>query len=94
MFATFKMVFVYLTLGGVAGVIGIPYSMVVGNVKRLYRVVMGILRAGSRAAGIRVEVSGLEHVPAGVSCIFCPTMFRIWTPRLFFRRFRDRVRCC
>jgi 1-acyl-sn-glycerol-3-phosphate acyltransferase len=70
MFATFKMVFVYLTLGGLAGVIGIPYSLVVGNVKRLYRVVMWILRTGLRAGGIRVEVSGLEHVPAGQSCIF------------------------
>jgi 1-acyl-sn-glycerol-3-phosphate acyltransferase len=70
MFSTIKMVFVFVTLGGMAGVIGIPYSMVVGNVERLYRVVMGILRAGTRAAGIRVEVSGLEHVPAGVSCIF------------------------
>jgi 1-acyl-sn-glycerol-3-phosphate acyltransferase len=70
MFSTIKMVFVYLTLGGVAGVIGIPYSLVVGNVRRLYRVVMGILRAGTRAAGIRVEVAGLEHVPVGVSCIF------------------------
>src|ERR1035441_3706251 len=70
MFATFKMVFVDLTLGGLAGVIGIPYSLAVGNVDRLYRVVMGILSAGVRAAGIRVEVTGLEHVPAGVSCIF------------------------
>jgi 1-acyl-sn-glycerol-3-phosphate acyltransferase len=43
---------------------------VVGNVRLLYRVIMGILSAGVRAAGIRVEVSGLEHVPAGVSCIF------------------------
>ena len=31
---------------------------------------MGILRSGIRAAGIRVEVAGLERVPAGVSCIF------------------------
>src|ERR1039457_702321 len=70
MFATFKMVFVYLTLGGLAGLIGIPYTLVVGDVSRLYRVVMGILRAGVRAAGIRVEVTGQEHVPTGVSCIF------------------------
>src|ERR1700722_8245545 len=70
MFATFRMVFVYLTLGGPAGVIGIPYSMVVGNVKWLYRVVMGILRAGVRAAGITVDVTGQENVPAGVACIY------------------------
>ncbi len=71
MFATFKMVMVYLTLGGLAGVIGIPYSLVVGNVRLLYRVVVrGIVPLGLRAAGVRVDVSGLERVPAGASCIF------------------------
>src|ERR1019366_7284619 len=71
MFSTFKMVFVYLTLGGLAGVIGIPYSLIVGNVKLLYRVVVyGIVRMGVRAAGIQVEVTGLENVPAETSCIF------------------------
>jgi 1-acyl-sn-glycerol-3-phosphate acyltransferase len=71
MFSTIKMVFVYLTLGGLAGVIGIPYSLIVGNVKLLYRVVVyGIVRLGVRAAGIEVEVTGLERVPAGTSCIF------------------------
>jgi 1-acyl-sn-glycerol-3-phosphate acyltransferase len=70
MFSTIKMVLVFVTLGAVTGVVGIPYSMVVGNVRLLYRVIMGILAAGIRAAGIRVEVTGQEHVPAGVSCIF------------------------
>ena len=71
MFATFKMVLVYVTLGTLAGVIGIPYSVVVGNVELLYRVVVRkIVPWGLRAAGIRVEVTGREHVLAGVSCIF------------------------
>src|ERR1035441_7961132 len=71
MFATFKMVFVYVTLGTLAGVIGIPYSVVVGNVRLLYRVVVRkIVPWGVRAAGIRVEVRGQENVPAGGSCIF------------------------
>ena len=71
MFATFKMVFVYVTLGTLAGVIGIPYSVVVGNVELLYRVVVRkIVPWGVRAAGIRVEVTGQENVPVGVSCIF------------------------
>jgi len=40
-------------------------------VRVLYRVVVkGIVRIGVRAAGIKVEVTGLENVPAGVSCIF------------------------
>ena len=65
------MVCVYVTLGTLAGVIGIPYSVVVGNVELLYRVVVRkIVPWGLRAAGIRVEVVGPEHVPAGVSCIF------------------------
>jgi len=70
MFATLKLLFVYLTLGVPAGVIGIPYSLLVGNVKRLYRIAMWIANAGVRAAGIRIEVTGLENVPAGRPCIF------------------------
>jgi 1-acyl-sn-glycerol-3-phosphate acyltransferase len=70
MFATFKMLFVYLTLGSVAGIIGIPYSLMVGNINLLYRVAMWITNAGVRAAGIKIEMSGLENVPAGRSCIF------------------------
>ena len=70
MFATIRMVFVFVTLGFLAGVFGIPYSLAAGNVRVLYRVVMGILRAGIGAAGIRVEVVGRELAPAGVSCIF------------------------
>lgn len=71
MFAALKLLFVYVTLGSVAGVLGIPYSLIVGNVRLLYRLVVhGIVPAGVRAAGIRVEVTGRELVPAGKSCIF------------------------
>jgi 1-acyl-sn-glycerol-3-phosphate acyltransferase len=70
MFATLKLVFVYLTLGPLAGLFGIPYSFLVGNVDRLYVVSMWIAHAGVRAAGIRTEIFGVENVPAGRSCIF------------------------
>jgi 1-acyl-sn-glycerol-3-phosphate acyltransferase len=70
MFATFKLLFVYTALGPVAGLIGIPYSFLVGDISRLYRVAMWIAHAGVRAAGIRTEVVGVENVPAGKSCIF------------------------
>ncbi len=70
MFSTVKLLFVYLTLGSLAGVIGIPYSIFKKNVNLLYRVSMWIANAGVRAAGIRVEITGLEHVPAGRSCIY------------------------
>ena len=70
MFATFKLVFVYLTLGSIAGIIGIPYTLLVGDIGLLYRVAMWITNAGVRAAGIRIEISGLGNIPAGRSCIF------------------------
>jgi 1-acyl-sn-glycerol-3-phosphate acyltransferase len=70
MFATFKLVFVYLTLGPIVGIIGIPYTLLVGNISLLYRVAMWITNAGVRAAGIKIEISGLENIPAGRSCIF------------------------
>jgi len=70
MFATFKLLAVYLTLGPVAGILGIPYTLMVGDISLLYRVAMWIIATGLRAGGIRVEVSGLEHVPVGRSCIF------------------------
>ena len=40
MFATCKLVFVYVVLGIPAGVIGIPYSLLAGNVNLLYRLVI------------------------------------------------------
>jgi 1-acyl-sn-glycerol-3-phosphate acyltransferase len=70
MFATLKMLFVFLVLGIPAGLIGIPYSFLIGDIGLLYRVAMWIANTGVRAAGIRVEVTGLENVPAGRPCIF------------------------
>jgi 1-acyl-sn-glycerol-3-phosphate acyltransferase len=70
MFSTFKLLFVYITLGSVAGVIGLPYSYLRNDIGLLYRVAMGIVRLGVWAAGIRVVVTGREHIPAGRSCIF------------------------
>jgi 1-acyl-sn-glycerol-3-phosphate acyltransferase len=70
MFATLKLFFVYLTLGPIAGLMGIPYTLLVGDISLLYRVAMWIAHAGVRAAGIRTEIRGVEHVPTGRSCIF------------------------
>lgn len=70
MFSTLKLLFVYLTLGPIAGLIGIPYSILVNDIGLLYKVSMWIAREGVLAAGISTEISGLEHVPPGRSCIF------------------------
>jgi 1-acyl-sn-glycerol-3-phosphate acyltransferase len=70
MFATFKLIFVYLTLGPIVGIIGIPYTLLVGDISLLYRTAMWVTNAGVRAAGIKIEMSGQENIPAGRSCIF------------------------
>jgi 1-acyl-sn-glycerol-3-phosphate acyltransferase len=70
MFSTLKLLFVYTALGPLTGIVGIPYTLLVGDISLLYRVGMWIANAGVRAAGIRIEVMGLENVPAGRPCIF------------------------
>ncbi|MEO6817356.1 MAG: lysophospholipid acyltransferase family protein [Edaphobacter sp.] len=70
MFATLKLLFVYTALGPLAGILGMPYSFLVQDISRLYAVAMWIANAGVRAAGIRVEVSGLENVPSDCPCIY------------------------
>jgi len=70
MFATFKLLFVYLTLGPIIGILGIPYTLLVGDISLLYRVAMWVTNAGVRAAGIKIEISGFENIPARRSCIF------------------------
>ena len=70
MFATFKIVLIYTALGLPAALVGIPYSFLIGDIGPLYRVAMKIIRAGLRAGGIRVKVTGLENVPVDRTCIF------------------------
>ena len=85
MFATCKLVFVYVALGIPAGVFGIPYSLLVGNTELLYRLVVhGIVRWGVSAAGIRVDVTGRERIPAGVACIILPNHVSNLDPPVLF----------
>src|SRR6516225_6950122 len=48
----------------------IPFAMVTGNATPLYNAAMAIVRTAFRLARIRVEVEGLDSVPAHTSCIF------------------------
>ena len=64
------MLFVYTALGPLAGIIGIPYTLLIGDINPLYRVAMWIANAGVRAAGIKTEITGIENVPVGRPCIF------------------------
>src|SRR5260370_7900822 len=59
-----------LILGTPAALVFIPWAMITGNATPLYDVSQKIVRLALRLARIRVEVSGLEHVPAHTACIF------------------------
>ena len=69
MFAAFRMLAVFVLLGAPAALIGIPWSALRGNFDLMYRWGMAIVRLGVRAAGVRVQVLGLENVPREPSII-------------------------
>jgi 1-acyl-sn-glycerol-3-phosphate acyltransferase len=69
MFSSVTMLVTYVVLGLPAGVVGIPWALLTGDIGPLYRWSMHIVRAGVKLARIRIEVEGREHIPA-VPCIF------------------------
>ncbi len=70
MFSALRMSFVFTVLAVPAALIGIPYSLLRGNINTMYAWAMSIMRLGIRAAGIRVRIEGVENIPSGESCIF------------------------
>ena len=70
MFASLRMVFVFVVLGAPAALIGIPWSALRRDFRTMYRWGMGVIRLGVRAGGVRVRVEGMENVPTDRSCIF------------------------
>jgi 1-acyl-sn-glycerol-3-phosphate acyltransferase len=59
-----------LALGIPSAIIFIPFAVISGNVLPLYRAVCFIVRAALRVGGIRVQLGGLEQIPAGRASIF------------------------
>ncbi|MDE1161519.1 MAG: lysophospholipid acyltransferase family protein [Acidobacteriaceae bacterium] len=70
MFRTLLMVMVFVALGVPAAIVGIPYSLLVGNTHVMYRWGTSIIRLGMKAAGIRVRILGAENVPQGRGVIY------------------------
>jgi 1-acyl-sn-glycerol-3-phosphate acyltransferase len=70
MFATFRLLFVYLVLGVPAALIGIPWSVLRKDFRTMYGWGMKITTLGVKAAGVRVRVEGTENVQPGVHYIF------------------------
>jgi 1-acyl-sn-glycerol-3-phosphate acyltransferase len=70
MFSALRMLFVFVSLGVPAALIGMSWTLLRGNFRLMYRFGMGIMRLGVRAGGIHVRIEGLENVPSGESCLF------------------------
>ena len=70
MFAALKIFFVFTLFGLPAALIGIPYSLLRGNIRTMYSWAMFTMRAGIKAGGIHVLIEGAENIPANQSCIF------------------------
>jgi 1-acyl-sn-glycerol-3-phosphate acyltransferase len=64
------MLFVITLFGMPAAIVGIPYSLLRGNIRTMYGWAMFTMRLGIRAGGIRVVIEGAENIPLGESCIF------------------------
>ncbi|MGI4828770.1 MAG: lysophospholipid acyltransferase family protein [Janthinobacterium lividum] len=69
MWSSLKMLAVLLVLGVPAALIGIPWSALRGDFRTMYGWGMGVMRLGTRAAGIHVRVIGLENLPTQPSIL-------------------------
>lgn len=70
MIASLILLATILILGVPAAFVFIPWAIVTGNANPLYNVSQMIVRTAFRLARIRVDVVGLERVPAHTACIF------------------------
>jgi 1-acyl-sn-glycerol-3-phosphate acyltransferase len=69
MLSSITILVTYVLLGAPAGVIGIPWALLTGNIGPLYRWSMAIVRIGLGLGRIHIEVTGRELIPAQ-ACIF------------------------
>ena len=70
MLPALTLLFVYIVLGAPAALIGIPWTLVSGDIRMVYRWAMWIMHAGLRAAGIRIEVERRAPFDPGRHYIF------------------------
>jgi len=69
-FATLKLLVIYVTLGPLVGIVGIPWTLLTKDITWLYWASMWVTRAGIRGSGIKVRHVGFENIPVGRACIF------------------------
>jgi len=70
MFAALKILFVYNLFGIPAAIVGIPWTLITGDISMLYRWAMWIANTGLRAGGIRIDVIREEPLDPAKRYIF------------------------
>jgi 1-acyl-sn-glycerol-3-phosphate acyltransferase len=70
MFAALKILFVYNLFGIPAAIIGLPWTLISGDISMVYRWAMWIMHAGLRAGGIRIEATWRAHPDPAKRYIF------------------------
>ncbi|UWZ84239.1 lysophospholipid acyltransferase family protein [Occallatibacter riparius] len=91
MFASLLLIVTIVVLGIPAALICIPYAMVTGNATPLYNASMAIVRTAFRLARIRVDIEGMERVPAHTACIFMANHISNLDPPALFPRLPGRT---
>lgn len=70
MISSLLLVGTIVILGAPVAVTFLPWAIITGNVTPFYSASLAIARMGYRLAGIRVELTGLDRIPANTACIF------------------------
>lgn len=91
MIASLTLLATIVILGAPATLVFIPWAMITGNATPLYNVSQAIVRTAFRLARIRVEVQGLERVPAHTACIFMANHVSNLDPPALFPRIPGRT---
>ena len=91
MIASLTLLLTIVVLGIPAALVCIPWAMITGNANPLYNVSQKIVRTALRLARIRVEVAGLEDVPARTACIFMSNHISNLDPPVLIPRIPGRT---
>jgi 1-acyl-sn-glycerol-3-phosphate acyltransferase len=70
MIASITLLIFYIVMATPAALIGLPWTLIRGDITFLYRWSMWIIRTGLQLVKIRIDVRGREKIPVGTACIF------------------------
>lgn len=91
MIASLTLLLIYVSIGFPVGLIGIPWTILTGNVQWLYNQATALTRLGLRVAGIRIDIQGMENIPANTACIFMSNHLSNLDPPILIPRIPGRT---